>query len=201
MSEYGYLAHYGVKGMRWGVRHDNTPENQSSGPRGNRKNLSPNAKRALKIAGGIALGAGVATAGAYALGKGGANFRRAQALRAEQKLGEGFKNTARGSAEAFMKPGNAFKRGTLLAKSYAKNYSKETASGLWNGIKGGIKESFNKEGIEKNVKSGLKAGFGGLTIAAISGGMALGAKSMISGKKPSRQEVANYMTKNPNKKK
>lgn len=71
-----YLAHHGIKGMKWGVRHDpervgrngtsRTPEGQSKHKRG----LSSKAKRRLKVGAAI-VGTALVAYGAYKLGKSG----------------------------------------------------------------------------------------------------------------------------------
>lgn len=60
-----YVCHAGVKGMKWGVRKKQDPY---SNPR-QKKSMSPEAKRKLKIAGGIAVGIAVAAVGTYAVSK------------------------------------------------------------------------------------------------------------------------------------
>ena len=71
-----YLIHHGVKGMKWGVRHDYVPVGRNRGVQsvnGNpnkRKGLSDRQKRALKI-GAAAVGTGLVTYGAYKMIKSG----------------------------------------------------------------------------------------------------------------------------------
>lgn len=50
-----FLAHYGIKGMKWGVRRPNDAEGGSS-----RRHLSEGQKKALKIGAGLAVTAGAA---------------------------------------------------------------------------------------------------------------------------------------------
>ena len=64
-----YLDHHGVKGMRWGVRHERISLGRrrgSSKSSTKRRGLSRNAKRALKV-GAIAAGAVLVAAGGYYL--------------------------------------------------------------------------------------------------------------------------------------
>lgn len=66
-----YLDHHGIKGMKWGVRHDYIPIGRkrkavSKSTTNNRRGLSKNAKRALKV-GAIAAGAVLVAAGGYYL--------------------------------------------------------------------------------------------------------------------------------------
>lgn len=67
-----YIYHFGIKGQRWGVRRfqneDGTTKNKKKKP------MNPRAKKALKVAGGLAAGGAVvataamtATAVVYAL--------------------------------------------------------------------------------------------------------------------------------------
>ena len=58
MSYDTYLAHHGVKGMRWGVRNDDTPS-------GDVKKKKSKVKKALAIAGATALVAGAAAIGIH----------------------------------------------------------------------------------------------------------------------------------------
>ena len=58
------LAHYGVKGMKWGVRRSESRASGSgSGLEGRRKKLSSRTKKILAVSAGIAVAAGAAYAG------------------------------------------------------------------------------------------------------------------------------------------
>ena len=69
------FCHYGVKGMKWGVRHDRPKANHLS----NRRGLSDKSKKRLKTAakvGAIAVGVGLAAYGGYKLYSGDSNTKR-----------------------------------------------------------------------------------------------------------------------------
>lgn len=77
IDQNDYLIHYGVPGMKWGVRKEYIPVGrhrkksiESSSERVKKKGLSKNQKTALKIGAGV-VGVALATYGAYRLGKSG----------------------------------------------------------------------------------------------------------------------------------
>lgn len=75
MNRNDYLMHYGIKGMKWGVRHD--PERVGSASNNGRRGLSDRQKTALKVAAGTALVVG----GTVALARiNKANWKRGDAV-------------------------------------------------------------------------------------------------------------------------
>ena len=67
--------HYGIKGMKWGIRHDRHKTNRLS----NRQGLSDKSKKRLKTAakvGAIAVGVGLAAYGGYKLYSGDPTAKR-----------------------------------------------------------------------------------------------------------------------------
>lgn len=100
-----------------------------------------------------------------------------------------------------------------VAKKYAKvgaqktgnamkKIAKETSGGVFDALKGlagtGEDGFFSRSNIKQIVVNGGKKGLNTLSTAAISGGVVLGAKSLIRGQGPSRQEAAKWLTRNPN---
>lgn len=90
IDEDEYLAHFGKKGMKWGVRRKNSDETASTGPKDHRK---------LKIAGAVVAAGSIAAGAAYAhhvLGKRGTNrlmsgkdrSNAAQKIRAAKEFAE-----------------------------------------------------------------------------------------------------------------
>ena len=85
-----------------------------------------------------------------------------------------------------------------------KTRAKETAGGIFDGLKGlsgtGKEGFFSRSNIKEVVTNGGKKGLNAIAASSISGGIALGYKSLIRGQKPTRQEAAKWMTQNPNEK-
>lgn len=212
MHEYGYIAHHGVKGQKWGVR----KQKPSSG---NKRVSSPNKpspdKRkaiALGVIGAIGaaslIGGGVAVAkNPEAVGRALTSIGGAFAKAPKQKI---FAKTSKSIGKANAKASAKFIRKELRKKavkeapkkvaSTVKKYGSQTAKGVIKGFVGAAKEMATEEWIKDTISQGFKQGGKTAIGAGIAGGVALGIKTAISGKKPTRQEYASYLTKNPNKK-
>ena len=222
MAQYGYLTHHGVKGMKWGVRKQRPTGNGYHNGQSPTK-PSPNKRKAITGAvlgtlGAAALvGGGVAIAknpGAVknAVGAVGKAFAKSPKaiVKGASAIKGAYTKTAKDSAKVFKqkfkeerkaKTRQFMKEAPKRAASAVKSVAKNTASGVIDGLKGAAKEATSKEYISGIVKEGTTNGIKVAATAAIAGGIGLGVKAAVSGKKPTRQEVTNYITKNPNKKK
>ena len=218
MSEYGYLAHHGVKGQKWGVRKQRPTGN---GRVYNPKRPSPDRRKAIAIgvlatlgtaalAGGTVAAAKNPEAVKRALGSIGGAFAKIPRKMYGRSANDMWKGTAKQSAKVFKQ--NMKEQRKAAAKKFVKNAPKKvkntikevssnTVKGVWDGLKGAGKEFSSKENIEALVKENVKKGANFAVGAAITGGIGLAAKSAISGRKPTRDQVTAYMTANPNKKK
>ena len=221
------LSHHGIKGMKWGVRKQRHTSNGYRNSQSSTK-LSPDKRKAIAFGVLGAIGAAAVVGGGVAaiknpeaVGRALTSIKGAFAKAPKQKIlsagkavGKGMRKvafsdqgikSAKESAKVFMKNKEIKKQWRKdtagKVKSTVKSIASKTSGGVLDGLKGAAKELSSREEIAKTVKVGVKQGVTGAAIAAISGGIGLGVKSAISGKKPSRQEVTNYMTKNPNKKK
>ena len=98
--------------------------------------------------------------------------------------------------------GRYAKSGAQKTGTAMKKIAKSTAGGVFDGLKGlagtGEDGFFSRSNIKQIVINGGKKGLNTLATSAISGGIALGAKSMIRGQEPTRQEAAKWLTRNPN---
>ena len=215
---YGYLAHHGVKGQKWGVR----KQVPTSGRTRASVRPSPDKRKAIAIAAVAAVAATSVTAAGIGIAKNpeavgraltsiGGAFARAPKTKI---LAATSKSLGKANAKAsgkFMakelrkqkiksipgKVGSGIKKAGTGAKKVAKN----TASGVWNGLKDGVKEFANEKNIRQTVKSSTLRGANTALGALICGSIGLGVKTGISGQAPTRQEVTSYLTTNPNKKK
>ena len=218
MTTYGYLAHHGVKGQKWGVR----KQVPTSGRTRASVRPSPDKRKAIAIAAVSALGAAALVGGGVAVAKNpqavsraltsiGGAFAKApkqKILSATSKsLG---KANAKASAKFIKKelrkqsikaiPGKV-KSGAVKVGKGAKQIAGNTAKGVWSGLKDGAKEFANEKNIRQTVKSSTLRGANTALGALICGSIGLGVKTAISGQAPNRQEVTSYLTTNPNKKK
>lgn len=225
MPQYGYLAHHGVKGMKWGVRKQRpvgTGYHHGQSP----TKPSPNKRKAITgavlgtlgaaalVGGGVALAKnpGAVKSAVGAVGKAFAKSPKTVIENAHSIKGALTRNvkSAKGSAKVFKQAFKAerkaarqkfMKEAPGRAKNAVKSIAKNTAGGVLDGLKGAAKEASSRENIANIVKEGVTGGIKVAAVAAISGGIGLGVKAAVSGKKPTRDEVTKYITKNPNKKK
>ena len=218
MSTYGYLAHHGVKGQKWGVR----KQVPTSGRTRASVRPSPDKRKAIAIAAVATL----ATASTVAAGVGIAKNPEAVG-RALTSIGGAFarapKTKILSATSKSLGKANAKASGKFMAKELRKqkiksipgkvgsgikkagkgagNIAKNTAKGIWGGLKEGAKEFANEKNIKQTVKSSTLRGANTALGALICGSIGLGVKTGISGQVPTRQEVTSYLTTNPNKKK
>lgn len=213
MSTYGYLAHHGVKGQKWGVRKQVT----TSGRTHASVRPSPDKRKAIAIAAVAAVAATSVTAAGIGIAKNPEAVTKAlgsigKAFAKTATKGDIWKGTAKKSAKAFKKNKAIkkqwrkddvarFKSGVKRAGSAIKKAGKQTASGVFEGLKEAGHELAQKDTIKEIVKDGVVKGAKGVAGTAIIGSMALGVKSAVSGQAPTRQEVTSYLITNPNKKK
>lgn len=204
MSTYGYLAHHGVKGQKWGVR----KQIPTSGRTRASVRPSPDKRKAIAIAAVSTLGAAALIGGGVAVAKNPQAVTKAlgsigKAFAKTATKGDIWKGTAKQSARAMKRHfrREAIKAAPKKVATGVKTVAKNTASGVWNGLKEGTKEFANEKNIRQTVKSSTLRGANTALGALICGSIGLGVKSAISGQAPSRQEVTSYLTTNPNKKK
>lgn len=222
MPQYGYLAHHGVKGMKWGVRKQRPVGNgyhhgqSPTKPSPNKRKVITGAVlgtlgAAALVGGGVALAKnpGAVKSAVGAVGKAFAKSPKAVVKGASAIKGAYAKN-AKDSAKVFKQAFKAerkaarqkfMKEAPGRAKNAVKSIAKNTAGGVLDGLKGAAKEASSRENVASIVKEGVTGGIKVAAVAAISGGIGLGVKAAVSGKKPTREEVTKYITKNPNKKK
>lgn len=202
MSNYGYLAHHGVKGQKWGVRKQQPTSNRirSSSPS---TRPSPDRRKAIAIAAISAIGAASLIGGGVAAAKNPQAVTKAlgsigKAFAKKAVKGDIWKGTAKKSAKIMKRN---FRRQTL--KSIPKKGIKaagESAKGVINGLTGAAKEMATEKYVHDVVQKGITKGVETIGIAAITGGLGIAVKTAMSGDKPTRREIVSYMTKNPNKK-
>lgn len=137
-----FLAHYGVKGMRWGVRN----ASDSGGTATTRKGLSEGQKKALKVGAGVAAitGAAIVTGILAKNGK----LPVAQLSRGVQAAGK-----ARAAARLATSP-NVYRAGAAKARSAA-NSASDARDGAKIARDMGMKEAkalFDKTDWEMSVK-------------------------------------------------
>ena len=204
MSQYGYLAHHGVKGQKWGVR----KQIPTSGRTRASVRPSPDRRKAIAIAAVSTLGAAALIGGGVAVAKNPEAVTKAlgsigKAFAKTATKGDIWKGTAKKSARAMKRHfrREAIKAAPKKVATGVKTVAKNTASGVWNGLKEGTKEFANEKNIRQTVKSSTLRGANTALGALICGSIGLGVKSAISGQAPNRQEVTSYLTTNPNKKK
>ena len=209
MSNNRYLAHHGVKGQKWGVRKQQPTSNRirSSSPS---TKPSPDRRKAIAIAAVSAIGAASLIGGGVAIAKNpkavtnalfqiGGAFVRAPKTKMVSKAKAVAKNTSFGLIQSRLqnkKPSGPLKKAFRGAKRVFGNTSK----GVLGGLTGAAREMATEDYVRGVVQKGLTKGVETVGIAAITGGLALGVKTAVSGTKPTRKEFASYMTKNPNKK-
>ena len=87
-----------------------------------------------------------------------------------------------------------------IAGNAVKTIAKSTAKGTWMGLKDTYSTYTKPEEVSKLVSAGLKKGIAGASISAISGAVATAGNAAISGKEPTRAEMASNMKYKPNKK-
>ena len=200
MSTYGYLAHHGVKGQKWGIR----KQVPTSGRTRASVRPSPDKRKAIAIAAVSTLAAASLIGGGVAVAKNPQAVTKAlgsigKAFAKTATKGDIWKGTAKQSARAMKKH---FRREAIKSiPKKAGNIAKNTAKGVWGGLKDGAKEFANEKNIRQTVKSSTLRGANTALGALICGSIGLGVKSAISGQTPNRQEVTSYLTTNPNKKK
>ena len=204
MATYGYLAHHGVKGQKWGVRKQVT----TSGRTRASVRPSPDKRKAIAIAAVAAVAATSVTAAGIGIAKNPEAVTKAlgsigKAFAKTATKGDIWKGTAKKSARAMKRHfrREAIKAAPKKVAAGAKKVAKNTASGVWNGLKEGTKEFASEKNIKQTVKSSVLRGANTALGALICGSIGLGVKTGISGQAPSRQEVTSYLTTNPNKKK
>lgn len=217
MSTYGYLAHHGVKGQKWGVRKQY--ERKGRQAKQVPHTVSPDKRKKMALIALAAIAGTAVVGGGIALGA-----NRDKVGKAVTSIGHAVaKGASKAGGQKILSKGNAVVKNKLTNKSAKesakvmkahfrkegrkafgkalKDTAKNVPSGVFSGLKGAAKDFSSKENVEKLVKDATKDGVKVAVGAAISGGIALTAKTAISGRKPSREEAANYLTKNPNKKK
>lgn len=205
MSTYGYLAHHGVKGMKWGVRKQVQRSGRIRYANQKPNTPSPDRRKAIALAVIGSIGAAAVVGGGVAIAKNpnavkGAlrSIGNAIAKVPTAKKGNIWKNSAKKSAKAFKKQFR--KDRATRVKDTVKKISKNTAGGTFDGLKEAGAILSDRRQIKEVVRDGVVKGVKGAVGTAIAGGIALGAKTAISGNKPTREQAANYLTKNPNKK-
>ena len=204
MSEYGYLAHHGVKGQKWGVRKQQPTSNRVRSSSSTRP--SPDKRKAIAIAAVSAIGAAALVGGGVAAAKNpqavknaifqiGGAFAKAPKTKMVSRAKAVVKNTP---AELIKSRNKA--RPLKTAAKGVKRTFKNTSKGVLGGLTGAAREMATEDYVHGVIQKSLTKGVETIGIAAITGGLALGVKTAVSGTKPTRKEFASYMTKNPNKK-
>lgn len=138
-----FLAHYGVKGMRWGQR----KASDDSSPSSPRQGLSEGQKKALKVGAGVAAIAGAAIVTGM-LAKNG-KLPVAQLSRGAQAAGK-----ARAAARLASSP-NVYRAGASKARSAATSASNARDGGriAGNMAKKELSDMFDKDTWDMSVKS------------------------------------------------
>ena len=207
-----YLAHYGVKGMKWGVR----KAIQTGGTRGERRlsrqfakaqkklaklekraaKSDTYAKRAKRMAAGAAVAGGLAAAGTSGVaagmkGVGGAmaNVGRAAGNLALRIPGKGkIKNAAVAASKGFRNAGNAVRGASGAVENWGKaTGAKLPVKGLENQLKAGGRRVQLYKGVSNNALARIGAG-------AIGAGLAAGAAKNAYRAKTAQKKAAQFRT-------
>lgn len=179
MERNEYLCHYGVKGMRWGVRRTKAQLDRAAG----RRSSSDDAKRTRnrEIAKKVAIGAGTALTVATAATIYATNKSAVDAI-----VSQVGKTAISGLKSAGMK-----------SVEIGKAYAREVCSGVKEGVKEGhvgLKAAI-KEGIKEGVTSGSKT-----AAKSVATGVVLNATKRALDASVGKEEAARILQANSSKK-